>query len=184
MKLKFDANLQYQLDAIKAVTDLFEGQNASAIGTQTTLGFSTGSLAMEVNELGIGNPSLLTDPALHKKLNTIQERNLLAKFSALMGYKEADKTAYPFPNFSVEMETGTGKTYVYLRTLFELNQKYGFKKFIIVVPSVAIREGVLSSISIMREHFRNLYNNVPFDHFVYSSKDLSKVRQFATSNEI
>lgn len=82
------------------------------------------------------------------------------------------------------METGTGKTYVYLRTLFELNQKYGFKKFIIVVPSVAIREGVLSSITLMRDHFRGLYNNIPFDHFVYSSKDLSKVRQFTTSNEI
>ena len=82
------------------------------------------------------------------------------------------------------METGTGKTYVYLRTLFEMNRKYGFKKFIIVVPSVAIREGVLSSIDIMREHFRGLYNNVPSDHFVYNSKDLSKVRQFATSNEI
>jgi len=64
------------------------------------------------------------------------------------------------------METGTGKTYVYLRTLFELNRKYGFKKFIIVVPSIAIREGVLSSINLMRDHFKWLYDNVPFDHFV------------------
>jgi len=82
------------------------------------------------------------------------------------------------------METGTGKTYVYLRTLFELNRKYGFKKFIIVVPSIAIREGVLSSINLMRDHFKGLYDNVPFDHFVYSSNDLSKVRQFSVGNEI
>jgi type III restriction enzyme len=82
------------------------------------------------------------------------------------------------------METGTGKTYVYLRTIFELNRKYGFKKFIVVVPTIAIREGVLSSIDLMREHFKGLYDNEPFDHFVYSSGDLSKVRQFAVSNGI
>ncbi|PZO58674.1 MAG: type III restriction endonuclease [Phormidesmis priestleyi] len=185
MKLKFDANLQYQLDAIQSVTDLFEGQSASPLGAQTVLGSQAGSLPMELNELGIGNPSLLPDAALLKNLQSIQEGNLLAKSPDLNEYAaESKKDAYSFPNFSVEMETGTGKTYVYLRTLFELNQKYGFKKFIIVVPSVAIREGVLSSISLMREHFRSLYNNTPFDHFVYSSKDLSKVRQFATSNEI
>ena len=86
--------------------------------------------------------------------------------------------------FSIEMETGTGKTYVYLRTIFELNKTYGFKKFIIVVPSVAIREGVLKSIDIMKDHFSTLYDNVPFDYFVYDSKRLGRVRQFATSNQI
>ena len=86
--------------------------------------------------------------------------------------------------FSIEMETGTGKTYVYLRTIFELNKTYGFKKFIIVVPSVAIREGVLKSIDMTKEHFQTLYDNAPFDHFVYDSKRLGKVRQFATSNQI
>jgi type III restriction enzyme len=82
------------------------------------------------------------------------------------------------------METGTGKTYVYLRTIFELNKTYGFKKFIIVVPSVAIREGVLKSIDMTKEHFQTLYEKAPFDHFVYDSKRLGKVRQFATSNQI
>ena len=91
---------------------------------------------------------------------------------------------YPFPNFSVEMETGTGKTYVYLRSIFELQKRLGLRKFIIVVPSVAIREGVLSSLAMMKEHFRGLYNNVPYDHYVYSAKDLSKVRQFATANTL
>ena len=184
MKLKFDANLQYQLDAIQSVVDLFEGQTNSFIGKQTTLGSIAGDLPMDITELGIANPTLLpTDPLL-KNLQNIQTANQIPQSPTLISYPENKKSAYPFPNFSIEMETGTGKTYVYLRTLFELNQKYGFKKFIIVVPSVAIREGVLSSITLMREHFRNLYNNIPFDHFVYSSKDLSKVRQFATSNEI
>jgi type III restriction enzyme len=82
------------------------------------------------------------------------------------------------------METGTGKTYVYLRTVFELNKRYGFKKFIIVVPSIAIREGVLMSLEIMREHFQALYDNVSFSPFVYDSKRLGDVRQFPGGNAI
>jgi type III restriction enzyme len=82
------------------------------------------------------------------------------------------------------METGTGKTYVYLRTIFELHRKYGFKKFIIVVPSVAIREGVLKNLEITRDHFRALYNNVEAEHSVYDAKRVSQLRQFATSNNI
>lgn len=116
-------------------------------------------------------------------LQGVQEINTIPRSGNLID-PDPSNDHYRFPNFSVEMETGTGKTYVYLRTIFELNQKYGFKKFIIVVPSVAIREGVLSSITLMRDHFRGLYGNTPFDHFVYQSKDLSKVRQFAVSNEI
>ena len=79
------------------------------------------------------------------------------------------------------METGTGKTYVYLRTIFELSRRYGFKKFIIVVPSVAIREGVLKNIEITREHFRALYNNLPFEHFVYDARKVNRLRQFASA---
>ena len=135
---------------------------------------------MSFNNLGVGNRLMLERDQLLKNLHAVQERNLIPKSSTLIGYDDV----YSFPNFSVEMETGTGKTYVYLRTIFELNRKYGFTKFIIVVPSVAIREGVLSSIDLMWDHFKGLYDNVPFDHFVYSSGDLSKVRQFAVSNEI
>lgn len=69
------------------------------------------------------------------------------------------------------METGTGKTYVYLKTIFELNKKYNFTKFIIVVPSVAIKEGVNKTIEITKEHFQGLYDNVIYDHFVYDSSN-------------
>src|SRR5207249_7629958 len=88
------------------------------------------------------------------------------------------------PHFSVEMETGTGKTYVYLRTILELSRRYGFQKFIIVVPSVAIREGVLKNIEITSEHFRALYNNLPCESFVYDAKKVNRLRQFAVSNTL
>lgn len=88
------------------------------------------------------------------------------------------------PHFSLEMETGTGKTYVYLRTIFELSRRYAFQKFIIAVPSVAIREGVLKNIEITAEHFRALFNNLPFEHFVYDARKVNRLRQFATSNTL
>ncbi len=93
----------------------------------------------------------LSDEQLLQNLHQVQSRNHIPKSRALI----EDSNIYKFPNFSVEMETGTGKTYVYLRTIFELNKLYGFKKFIIVVPSVAIREGVTSSIKLMKEHYFN-----------------------------
>ena len=74
------------------------------------------------------------------------------------------------------METGTGKTYVYLRTIFELAKAYSFTKFVILVPSVAIREGVISSIELMREHFKDLYPESPFDFTVYSGKSAEEVQ--------
>lgn len=92
-------------------------------------------------------------------------------------------SARPIPHFSIEMETGTGKTYVYLRTIFELSQKYGFQKFIIVVPSVAIREGVLKNLEITVEHFNTIYNLTP-EYFVYDAKKINRLRQFATSNTL
>ena len=179
MKLRFDSTLQYQLDAIKAVTDLFDGMPSTADTNSVPL-ISEEMEMGTYTELGIANPPLLAAEFVRANLHKVQSGNDIPKSVKLVG----DNDAYQFPNFSVEMETGTGKTYVYLRTIFELNRLYGFKKFIIVVPSVAIREGVTSSIKLMREHFRGLYENCAFDDFVYRSKDLSQVRQFARNNEI
>jgi type III restriction enzyme len=180
MKLKFDSNLQYQLEAINAVTDLFEGLAFNDGAFDASISGQMGSMKMIQTELGVGNQLLLDQTQLFINLHKIQERNTILKSQQLV---EANDL-YRFPNFSVEMETGTGKTYVYLRTIFELNRKYGFKKFIILVPSIAIREGVLSSINLMKNHLMGLYDKIPFDHFVYSSNDLNKVGQFARSNEI
>jgi len=170
MRLKFDPALAYQGDAVNAVADLFEGQ---PIGQSSFEVSSTVSAGMTLTDHGVGNNLVLEEEQLLTNTRAIQERNGIEMVETLQGR-----------DFSVEMETGTGKTYVYLRTIFELNKRYGFKKFIIVVPSVPIREGVLKSIEIMREHFRSLYDNVTFGHFVYDSKRLGAVRQFSGSNHI
>lgn len=165
MKLKFNPDLEHQQQAIQSTLTLFDGLN------------SNGDAYVEH---GIAN-TLEMDPAkILANLNKIQEHNFIEKSASLLD----DHDIYPFPNFSIEMETGTGKTYVYLRSIFDLNQKHGLRKFIIVVPSVAIREGVLASLASMREHFSRLYNNVPFDHYIYNSKDLARVRQYATANTL
>lgn len=174
LKLKFDATLDYQGEAIASVIDLFAELPLSS-GQFSLTSQSASTLAL--TELGLGNP-LTTDEAVFRastlaNLRTVQERNGLTMSEALDGL-----------NFSVEMETGTGKTYVYLRTLFELNKRYGFTKFAVIVPNVAIREGVLASIDLLRDHLRGLYDNVPFDASVYDSKHLGRVRQFATANTI
>jgi len=177
MKLRFDSNLEYQQEAVQSVTDLFEGLPQEQSGLKINLGNTGGSL---FNELGIGNDMILPVEQMLSNLHKIQMNNRVPKSRTLI----EDGSLYKFPNFSVEMETGTGKTYVYLRTIFELSKLYGFKKFIIVVPSVAIREGVTTSIKLMKDHFKGLYDNVAFDDFVYQSKDLSRVRQFAVNNEV
>ncbi len=86
------------------------------------------------------------------------------------------------PSFTVEMETGTGKTYVYLRTIYELSKRYGFRKFIIIVPSTAIYEGVKKSFQIMYKHFASLYDNPVVNLTAYDSSQINRVKNFATSN--
>lgn len=171
MKLKFDPTLQYQQDAINAVVNTFGGQPFVQSTAMAFQALQIGGLFQ--TELGMGNNLTLADDDILKNVQAAQEINDIEKAAGLQGRE-----------FSIEMETGTGKTYVYLRSIFELNKVYGFKKFIIVVPSVAIREGVLHSINTMKEHFQTLYDKVPFDHSVYDSKRLGKVRQFACSNQI
>ncbi|WP_373476476.1 DEAD/DEAH box helicase family protein [Sphingorhabdus sp.] len=191
MKLKFDPTLQYQQDAINAVVGVFDGQPFVQSAATAFQALQIGGLFQ--TELGMGNRLTIGDEDLLQNVHAIQEANDIERapvatkyFTAGMavGQPLAWQALEHGNEFSIEMETGTGKTYVYLRSIFELNKVYGFKKFIIVVPSVAIREGVLHSITTMKEHFQTLYENVPFDHFVYDSKRLGKVRQFASSNQI
>ncbi|HEX7071239.1 MAG TPA: DEAD/DEAH box helicase family protein, partial [Rhodothermales bacterium] len=175
MKLHFEPNLDYQLQAIEAVCDLFRGQEIcrteftvtrDPADTQMRLGFAQ-------TDLGLGNRLTLLDDELLANLRAIQLRNGIAPSESLAS-----------GDFTVEMETGTGKTYVYLRTIFELNKRYGFTKFVIVVPSIAIKEGVYKSLQITEDHFRGLYAGVPFDYFLYDSAKLGQVRNFATSAQI
>jgi type III restriction enzyme len=174
MKFHFEPNLDYQLQAIEAVCDLFRGQEICRTEFTVTKNAVGGALlpGME-SDLGIGNRLTLLDDELLKNLNAIQLANGLPPSQDLVS-----------GDFTVEMETGTGKTYVYLRTVFELNKRYGFTKFVIVVPSVAIKEGVYKSLQMTEDHFRPLYANAPFDYFVYDSAKLGQVRNFATSPQI
>ncbi|MCX8481386.1 MAG: DEAD/DEAH box helicase family protein, partial [Sediminibacterium sp.] len=168
-KLSFEADLTFQQDAIKSITDLFEGQPMEDAVFEFKLE-ETGQLNL-IN--GVSNKLVLSEEQLLENLNTIQANNKIKVSTSLNGY-----------NFSVEMETGTGKTYVYLRTIYELNKKYAFKKFVIVVPSVAIREGVLKNLEVTHEHFQNLYDNVPINFQMYDSIKVSNLRGFTTTNNI
>jgi type III restriction enzyme len=172
MKLKFEPDLDYQHAAIEAVCDLFSGQEINR-GT-FTVSAPTADLLTDLDDgLGYGNRVTLLDDEVQANLHAVQMRNALPVSETLTSY-----------DFTVEMETGTGKTYVYLRTVFELNKRFGFTKFVIVVPSVAIREGVAQTLRDTADHFRSLYDGVTMDSFVYDSAKLGQVRDFATASTI
>lgn len=181
---RFDSRQPYQLDAIAAVVDLFDGQPADAArfanilqGSVATPESVQGELAVDTaQEVGaIGNALLLDEATILANLQAVQDRN---------GLEVRNELAEGKLDFDIEMETGTGKTYVYLRTIFELAGKYGFSKFIVLVPSVAIREGVNTSIRLMREHFHELYPDKPFDAGVYSGDKAEEVQAFATATNV
>ena len=193
MKLQFEPDLDYQLAAIEAVCDIFAGQEinrteftvtlartATALSdgdqSRMDLGAYTGpqgELGLEESQLGIGNRLSLVDDDILANLQRVQKRGGIAPDLVMRS-----------GDFTVEMETGTGKTYVYLRTIFELNKRFGFTKFVIVVPSVAIKEGVYKTLQITEAHFKSLYAGAPFDYFLYDSNRLGQVRGFATSAHI
>jgi type III restriction enzyme len=166
MKLKFKTQ-DFQTAAVAAVVDLFRGHEKRG-DTFTIMNEAQDSL----DNLGYSNTLTLSDEQITANMNAVQKR-----FSLPV---TADDTR----QFCVEMETGTGKTYVYTKTIFELNKQYGFTKFIVVVPSVAIREGVYKSFQITAEHFAQSYDNAPVRCFIYDSKKLSNIRLFATSTDI
>ena len=175
MKLHFEPDLDFQLQAVEAVCDLFRGQEVCR--TEFTVARNPAErqerLGFAQNDLGIGNRLTLLDEEILKNLQAVQLRNGLPCSASLDS-----------GDFTVEMETGTGKTYVYLRTIFELHKRYGFAKFVIVVPSVAIKEGVYKSLQITEEHFRAIYSGTPCEYFLYDSAKLGQVRNFAASPQI
>lgn len=174
MKLHFDSKQEFQLEAVKAITDIFEGQPLN----NGDFEFSIGQSGVLLTENGFGNNlNFYRLDQLAENIQRIQQ-NYDLKIS---NKEEIISNGW---NFSIEMETGTGKTYVYLRTIYELNKLYGFKKFVIVVPSVAIREGVIKNLEITEEHFQNIYDKVPITPNVYDSKKVSNLRGFATANTI
>lgn len=170
MKIQFDGAQEYQQDAIASIVDLFSGLPLA----QGKFEINVQSASELTGELARGNLLTLSDDALLANAQEVQKRNGLAPSEQLDGR-----------NFSVEMETGTGKTYVYLRTIYELYTRYSLSKFVIVVPSIAIREGVSTSIRLMDDHFKGLYENTSLNPpLVYDSKQVSRLRGFATANTL
>jgi type III restriction enzyme len=176
LQLKFDPNQPHQLTAVDAVVDLFDG------------------LPRRVAEFSLGEEIVANLPEFEDLAKAWLYNNLLDVQSAQgletshtlemdtgPGLEGIADENHSYPNFTVEMETGTGKTYVYLRTIHELRRRYGFSKFIVVVPSIAIFEGVIKNFQITGDHFRALYGNETVNLVPYDGAQLSRLRNFAAS---
>ena len=192
MKIQFESNLDYQQQAISSVVDLFRGQGQK----QSLFSVSNELMGQKFTKTGIGNCLELDIEAF----NIVQENRITEEanqdkkqiphfYEILANLQKIQIRNGLAPNdelnsldFDIEMETGTGKTYVYLRSILELNKQYGFSKFIIVVPNIAIKEGVFHSLEITKEHFAYLFQELPYEYFVYDSSKLDKVRSFVTNS--
>ena len=188
MKFKFKIQ-QYQSDAVDAVVRVFSGQglhNSVAyirdkgkqkIYTQKKLDLPEGNEDEIANDSGYKNEEIsLTDAQLLSNIQQLQNENNIKASAALV--KDLGRCS-----LDVEMETGTGKTYVYIKTMFELNKRYGWSKFIVVVPSIAIREGVKKSFEITSDHFMEHYGKKA-RAFVYNSANLNQLDSFSSSSGI
>ncbi|MBD3279247.1 MAG: DEAD/DEAH box helicase, partial [Candidatus Pacebacteria bacterium] len=160
MKFKFEPNLDYQQDAIKSVVDIFSG--APFVKPEQAILSEVSANVLKIS-----------------KEEVFKNRDKIIKNNKVENPHKDDEL-----QFCIEMETGTGKTYVYLRSILELHQKYGLSKFIIVVPSIAVKEGVVKTLDITKDHFAELYNSLPYTYFEYDSSKINRVRNFVFSNHL
>ena len=190
VEIKFESNLDFQSQAVESILDIFDGANSSNfvhqdLSSTSSLDQVSDLFSDEVysNKLVIDRDSLIRNIdriQTRKRINPAGESHPIVPVSLR---KKIENDEWP-TDFSIEMETGTGKTYVYLRTAIELYLKYGLSKFVIVVPSIAIREGVISTLRLTREHFKELFSGIQYDFFVYDSKNTNRLRQFATATHL
>lgn len=177
MKLQFK-HQKFQADAAKAVVDVFAGQPYLTPSYMMDRGAGTYQLKMtdDADFTGWSNQKIvpeLNDRLILEHINTIQRANQLKLSSKLEGRF----------NLTIEMETGVGKTYTYIKTMYELNRAYGWSKFIVVVPSIAIREGVYKTFQVTQEHFAEEYGK-KIRFFIYNSSQLTEIDRFASDNSI
>ena len=170
MKIQFDSEQPFQQNAIQSIVDLFDGQPLNTGDFSFSMTQDASGISFTANE--VRNQLVLSESQILANLNKIQKENGIEVSQELAGF-----------HFSIEMETGTGKTYVYLRSIYQLHKLYGFTKFVIVVPSIAIREGVLKNLEITKEHFESLYANQPVTFEVYDSKR-THLSNFARNNTV
>ena len=185
MKFKFKIQ-QYQTDAVDAVVRVFDGQPfQDHVSYRRDVGHGQTSFLVgdegEIGDIetGFKNATIeLTDDQLLRTIQKIQSQNNIKLSSGLISGKNCGRCS-----LDIEMETGTGKTYVYIKTMFELNKKYGWSKFIVVVPSIAIREGVKKSFEITADHFMEHYGKKA-RFFIYNSANLEQLDNFSSSSGI
>ncbi|WP_341346612.1 DEAD/DEAH box helicase family protein [Paenibacillus sp. FSL H3-0469] len=178
MKIKFKQQ-QFQLDAIKSIVDVFQGQPNES--SRFTLDKGRRQKSVEIGDLFRQTSGYDSEYGFKNNPIKLVEQEVLDNIQAMQrhnGLKLSERLEGKY-NLTVEMETGTGKTYAYIRTMFELYKKYGWSKFIIVVPSIAIREGVLKTFKITEDHFMAEYGSKA-RYFVYNSKDLPHIDKFAS----
>ena len=177
MKLQFK-HQKFQADAAKAVVDVFAGQPylTPSYMMDRGSGFYQQTLTEDEDFTGWSNQKIvpeLNDRLILEHINTIQRTNQIKPSMKLEGRF----------NLTIEMETGVGKTYTYIKTMYELNRAYGWSKFIVVVPSIAIREGVYKSFQATQEHFAEEYGK-KIRFFIYNSTQLTEIDRFASDNSI
>lgn len=173
LQFRYSSDQTHQIQAIDAIVNLFQGQeflSREFSGDTARPGQATAFAVGHANGIRVSSRQLI------ENLHEVQEENCLPRTEL--------PTDGALRDFTVEMETGTGKTYVYIRSIYELHKKYGLTKFIIVVPSVAIREGVIKSFESTKAHFDELYDRAPLDVFIYNSKNMGAVGNFALSSSI
>lgn len=175
MKLRFLPHQDYQLKAVKAVVQLFEGQTLSGEYADST----------HFSEKGVANRLEISREQILHNLRQVQLQRGITPDREIIPASAGTAVNRDVPlNFTVEMETGTGKTYTYLRTIYELHHWYGFKKFVIVVPGIAIREGTLKNLDITHAHFQQLYGNPKVHYGVYNRRNLNGLRNFAHASAL
>ncbi|AIH01385.1 DEAD/DEAH box helicase family protein [Riemerella anatipestifer] len=191
MKLQFKEQ-DFQVKAVQAVVNCFEGQpiktnrftlerSRELIKKAKQAASGIQSLDFEVEEeIGYRNASIqLTEAQILRNIQEVQKQNDLLE-SQQIEHPKGVKIGY---NLTIEMETGTGKTYTYIRTMYELHKKYGWSKFIVIVPSIAIREGVYKSFQVTQEHFQELYGH-KINPFIYNSSRPQDIENFASDSRI
>lgn len=172
MKIKYK-HQRFQTEAARSIANAFTGQPKSDGLSDHTVdqGKNKGLFKLA----GFGNKNVvLAREAICENVRAVQTEQGLKPVDFLQDIQGVGMA------FTIEMETGTGKTYTYIKTMYELNERYGWTKFIVVVPSIAIREGVLKSFESMQEHFAQEYNGKRMQYFIYNSKQLSKIDAFAS----
>lgn len=177
LKIQFESDQEHQIQAIESSVNLFEGY------TKKEVAFQMGDDTIP----NLDPYEYLDEEWLFDNLLKVQKGNGLVEDMLLNcddGFETVGIDSWRYPYFTLDMETGTGKTYVYLRTIHEFRKKYGWGKYLIIVPSVAIYEGVVKTFNITKEHFKTLYGNETVNLIKYSGQKISKLRTFSSSSNI